>query len=137
MTGLRRVTAVVVLVAFSGCAGWTFGPSAPWGGATGPVGAPVSVPSVDEGQRFDLFVIGIALFGISALLVQLPVGGAMDDWVYAVPLAGPYIQWEQTATCPEGTSCFGMAINVLGILVTAAEVTGLALFFWSLFSDSE
>jgi len=131
----HRLLATGTLAAFlASCAGWTVGPLRP---TYGPTTQPVSVPDIEEGQRFDLFVTGAALFGIAFLLVKLPIGIAIDDPVWIAPLAGPYINWSDNASCPEGTSCFGMAINVIGVLMTVAEATGLGLFLWSLFAEPE
>ena len=131
------VFALVVLVAFgSACAGWTYGPA--WPAGTGrTIGQPVSVPSVDEGQRFDLFLIGAIGLPLSWLLLHMPIGLATDDWTFNIPLAGPYIQWESHLDCPEGTSCFGVLFNVFGVVATACEVASLVLFLYGLFSEPE
>lgn len=130
MGGWVRWTSLVVLVTISpACAGWTFGPAGVRGGAG--VAAPgggeaFRIPS-SEDQGFGVFVGGLAIFGVFALLVQLPIAASMDDWIWSAPLAGPYVRWEQTASCPPGTNCMGAVFNLLGILITLGELGGLIL----------
>lgn len=123
---MNRYIAVMLVVALgAGCAGWTYGPPSV-------VRQPVSVPSVDEGQRFDLFVVGLGIFGVSYLLCQVPMSIALDDGIWSIPVAGPLIQWTEYSG-----SGFSVLANVFGVVFAVGEVTGLTLFLVSLFSDPD
>ena len=122
---LRSVAIVIILTFGGGCAGWTYGPPSV-------VQQPVSVPSVDEGQRFDLFVVGLGIFGVSYLLCQVPMSIALDDGIWSIPVAGPLIQWPEYSG-----SGFSVLANVFGIVFALGEITGLTLFFVSLFSSPD
>jgi len=123
---MLRTVGIVVLLAFGGgCAGWTFGPPSV-------VRQPVSVPSVDEGQRFDLFVVGLGIFGVSYLLCQVPMSIALDDGIWSIPVAGPLIQWPEYSG-----SGFSVLANVFGVVFALGEITGLTLFLVSLFSSPD
>ncbi len=121
MRAWMRTVAAVVLLAQIGCAGWRYGPP------LAQTHQALSAPHPDHGQRFDLFIGGLGMFAVSYLLLQLPIAYGIDDWMWAVPVAGPFIRWEATARCPEGTNCMGTAINVLGLVVVACELAGLGL----------
>ena len=123
---MLRSVAIVVLVVFAGgCAGWTYGPPSV-------VQQPVSVPSVDEGQRFDLFVVGLGIFGVSYLLCQVPMSIALEDGIWSIPVAGPLIQWPEYSG-----SGFSVLANVFGVVFALGEITGLTLFLVSLFSSPD
>jgi hypothetical protein len=123
---MKRYIAVMLVVTFgAGCGGWTYGPPSV-------VQQPVSVPSIDEGQRFDLFVVGLGIFGVSYLLCQVPMSIAMDDGIWSIPVAGPLIQWPEYSG-----SGFSVLANVFGVVFAVGEITGLTLFLVSLFSSPD
>jgi hypothetical protein len=121
-----RIVGVVLLVAFSwGCSGWVYGPP-------GVVGQGVSVPSVDEGQRFDLFVTGLGIFGVAYLLCQVPMAIAAGDGLWSIPVAGPFIRWSEYSG-----SGFSVLVNVFGVVFAVGELTGLTLFLVGLLSEPD
>jgi len=137
MAGTRIVALVLLLTFGAGCAGWTYGPPRVVGQphqtvTPGSIRQPVSVPSIEEGQRFDLFVAGIAIFGISYLLCQVPVAASIEDGIWAIPIVGPPIRWEEYSG-----SGFSMLVNIFGVVFALGEITGMTLFFYSLFSDPD
>jgi hypothetical protein len=116
---------MLVVALGAGCAGWTYGPPSV-------VRQPVSVPSIDEGQRFDLFVVGLGIFGVSYLLCQVPMSIALEDGIWSIPVVGPLIQWPEYSG-----GGFSVLANVFGVVFAIGEITGLTLFLVSLFSDPD
>jgi hypothetical protein len=121
----RYIALMLVVALGAGCGGWTYGPPSV-------IQQPVSVPSIDEGQRFDLFVVGLGIFGVSYLLCQVPMSIAMDDGIWSIPVAGPLIQWPEYSG-----SGFSVLANVFGVVFAVGEITGLTLFLVSLFSSPD